>query len=232
MAQNAALDTLVPLIEAAIEHDIKTVAMENAWVRSKKISKARGASAQIDNKIDALLGAIHSRLVDNIPLFNREHPIVIASQRIIDQLFAEGVRPIITLPFEEQLVKNQTIINRLKGDLKEDVATTHIGDYLAQLESLNILFRAQLKESKTKEISYDELEAARDRGNLLVRRVVAVILGTFHEETEEAVGKRQALLSPFTEQAERVRLLRKGRRNPQDIDPETGEEGSLEGTAA
>ena len=101
-----------------------------------------------------------------------------------------------------------------------------------QLEALNIQFKTQLTKSKSKEIDYDELEAARDRGNLFIRRIAAVILGTFHEETEEAAKKRQALLSPFLEQADRVRLLRKGRRLPQDIDPETGDEVPVEETAA
>ena len=48
--------------------------------------------------------------------------------------------------------------------------------------------------------------------------------GTYDEMTEEAREKRQSILSPILDQAERVRQARKGRRNPQDVDPDTGEE--------
>ena len=57
---------------------------------------------------------------------------------------------------------------------------------------------------------------------------MAVTLGTYDEMTEEAQEKRQTILSPILDQAERVRQARKGRRNPQDVDPDTGEELSEE----
>ena len=218
------LTPLVTLIQAAIAHDTETVAMEDAWARSKQISTARGRSRELDDSIDAILGSISSILSANIRLFDASHPLAKASQEILSQLFPEGVQPIITLPFEEQLVKNQTIIDRLSGDLDEAVAVTNLPPYVTQLESLNTEFRDQLAKSKSKEISYDTLEAARDEGNLYIRRIVALILGTFNDVTDTDAENRRALLAPFLEQADRIRRTRKGRRSPLDVDPETGEE--------
>jgi hypothetical protein len=232
VAQSGVFPGAVPLIEAAIAHDTLTTTLEAAWDRSRHVSQARGSSMQLDNQIDGLLGFIYSKLSGNIPLFEPDDPLVTASARIIDQLFPEGVHPITTLPFEEQLVKNQTIIDRLNGDLGDAVATTHIGPYVARLESLNDQFRAQLDQSQTQEITYEEVEAARDRGNLYVRQIAAVVLGNFHQDTEEAAGERQALLKPFLDQAERIRRSRKGRRAPQDVDPETGDEVAADESAA
>jgi hypothetical protein len=224
VAIDAALSELVPLIEAAIAHDTRTVVLEDAWCRSKSISTARGVSFDLDNKIDAILGYIFSKVSGNLSLFEPDHPIVVASELIISQVFPEGVHSIITLPFEEQLIRNQSIIDRLTGDLGDAVAVTNIGPYVARLESLNNEFRAELGRSASREISYDELEAARDKGNLLVREIVAVIIGTFHRDSDEDSETRQALLQPFLEQADRVRRARKGRRPPRDVDPETGDE--------
>ena len=93
-----------------------------------------------------------------------------------------------------------------------------------RLISLNQEFNAELEKSTKKELQFEELEAARERGNLFVRQVVAVTLGSHYQETEEAAEKREKLLNPILDQCERVRQARKGRRKAQDIDPETGEE--------
>ena len=226
VAKTMAFDKLIPLVEEAIAHDIRTVAMENAWTRSRRVSKARGESVQIDNRIDAVLGAVFKRLKEPISVLKESSPVVIASKKIIDQLFPEGVQPIITLPFEEQLVRNQTILDRLtdESDLAKDAGTTNLTPFIEELLELNNRFKDQLDKSKTKEIGYDTLEAARDQGNLHIRQIAAVVLGTYYRTTTDDAEKRQALLTPFLEQAERISQARKGRRGPQDIDPDSGEE--------
>ena len=232
VAQTLEFEKVVPLIEEAIAHEIQTVDMENAWSRSRKVSKARGESFLIDNQIDALLGTIFSRLKEAIPVLDAADPIVVASRRILEQLFPEGVHPIISLPFEEQLIKNQTIVERLTGDLSDEVETTHIGPFVRQLAALNIQFSEQLERSKTKEITYDALEAARDRGNLYIRQIAAIIMGEFYQDNSDAADMRRALLAPYLEQVDRTRTARRGRRSPQDIDPNTGDEVASEEDAA
>ena len=105
VATSRGLDALVALIRTAIGHDTNTVALEDAWARSKNISTARGKSLQIDNRIDAVLGTIYSILSENLRVFDAEHPLVISSTKIISQLLPEGVKPIITLPFEELITE-------------------------------------------------------------------------------------------------------------------------------
>ena len=111
---------LASLMEAAMAHDAKTALLERAWTRSRNISKARGESVKLDSKIDTVHGVMHSTVKDNIAAFSTEDPIVDASKHIIDQIYPEGLRPIVKLPFEDQLLVNDTIIARLKGDLKEE----------------------------------------------------------------------------------------------------------------
>jgi hypothetical protein len=50
------------------------------------------------------------------------------------------------------------------------------------------------------------------------------ISGLSYPPNKEAADQGVALLQPILEQSERMRQTRKGRRVPQDIDPDTSEE--------
>ena len=217
-------ETLQSLIVEAIAHDSETISMERSWTRSRNLSTARGKSFEIDHQIGGLMGTFHSALSGHLFAFQPEDPICIASKRIIDQIFPEGVRPVVTLPFEEQLAVNDDIIFQLREDLAEMVADAGVASYVERLVPLNEAFRSELDNSKSKEIDFNRLDVAKTKGIFFVRRIAAIILGTYWEETPEAVEAQRALLAPILEQCERVRQARKGRRAPRDIDPQTGEE--------
>ena len=215
---------LIDLIEAAIAHDTATLTMEQAWVRSRGSSEARGEAASIDNRIDALLGALYTALKDNTVVFGSETPAFISSDRILNQLFSEGVRPIITLPFEEQLAVNATIAGRLTGDLQQDAAAAGVERFVSTLTSLNEAFGVELEKSTRREVDFSALDAARDKGNLFVRQIVAVVLGAYYQDDDAAAVRRRALLGPILKQRDLVRQARKGHRKAQDVDPNTGED--------
>ncbi len=223
-AVSLGVEAVIALIEEAIAHDTRTSALEESWIRSRKVSTARGKAFELDSGIDATLGTIYTILTDNVRLFAPDNPIVVASKEILAQLFSEGIMPVITLPFEEQLDKNLTIIDRLKGDLHTAATTANIAPYLDHFKTLNAAFGVELKAAAGKEIPFDKLEASRDKGNLYIRRIAALIMGTFNSDSEEDAANRQTLLAPFLEQDDRIRKGRKGRRVPLDVDPQTGEE--------
>ncbi len=218
------LDDLAALIAEAISHDEKTAELERSWARSRKLPRARGNAATLDAQIDGTLGAAFSTLKNQISVLPAKNPVVVASQTIVSQVFPEGIRPIITLTFENQLTVNDTIVARFKGDLKDAVAAAGIQSYADQLDTLNEAFRIELEKYPRKETGYDAIEAADARGNLFIRRIAAVILGTFHQETAEAAERGAALIRPILEQGERVRQNRKARKSARDVDPETGME--------
>ena len=216
--------TLLSLIQAAIAHDSKTIIMERAWIRSKKVSTARGDAANLDNQIDSVLGDILTVLNSNIRGLKKSHPASLASKTIIAKVFPNGVHPIITLPFEEQLMVNETVIAMLKGELKTEAALAGIEGFVEHLEELNDAFSDELENFETKEIDFSVLEAARDKGNLNLRTIVAVTLVEYREATGEKAQEGHKLLKPIFDQGDRLRQARKGRRPIQDVDPDTGEE--------
>jgi hypothetical protein len=66
VARRLAASVIMPLIEAAIEHDLETLAMARAWLRAKEVKSARGKAVDLDNQIDKLLGNILARLKGNV----------------------------------------------------------------------------------------------------------------------------------------------------------------------
>ena len=151
-----------------------------------------------------------------------------ASEHIMKQAFPNGVKPIINLPFEEQYAHNFSIVKRFKTDLKDDVAEADIQRLADRLAALNSAFRAELDKSDRKEIDFSVLEAAREEGNLNLRKLVALVLTEYREDNQASAEAGEALLRPVLEQVARLRQIRKARRNPQDIDPDTGDEISDE----
>jgi hypothetical protein len=232
LAEAAGNAPLIILINEAIAHETGATELEQSWSRSKSVTKTRGQSAVLDGQIDGVIGVIYTTANSHISALDPSDPLVADSKKIIAKLFPEGVAAIIHQAFEEQLVSNDTIVAALKGELSEAAARIGVGKFVERLESLNERFRQELKKFQVKETDFSRVQAAQDRGNLFIRRTVAVILGTYHQETEEAQAMRRTLTAPILEQCDRVRQLRKSRRNAADVDPETGEDVTApEGTA-
>ena len=139
-------------------------------------------------------------------------------------MFKKGLQPITHLSFEDTLAVSQTIVGRFEGDLAEDVVAAGIEAFVTPLKALNEEFAEELRKYDSKEIEFKTLEAARTRGNLFIRQIIAKVLGEYNQMTEEDAETRETVLKPLMEQVERVRQARKNRRTLQEIDPETGEE--------
>ncbi len=227
-AEEAKCEALIALLKEAIAHELATVSLEASWTLSRTVTKTRGESALLDGQIDGVIGAIYSTLNNHIAALVSDDPVVADAKKILAELFPEGVLPIIHQPFEEQLMCNDAIVETLRGELAEAAERTGVDKYAERLESLNERFREELAKTKVKETGFGAVRSAQERGNLFVRRAVAVILGTYHQETEEAASMQSKLLSPILEQCDRLRKLRKSRRGRVDIDSDTGEELSEE----
>ena len=215
---------IASLVEEAIAHDMKTMTLERAWERSKQASKARGDASRLDNTIGKVLGAIRKALTSRITISEKDDPAVVAANEIIATIFPRGIRPITRLPFEDKLAVSQTIVGRLEGDLADRAAAAGIEEHVARLKSLNEDFAEELRKTVARETGFDALEAARTRGNLFVRQIVAKTLGEYTQVTEEDAERRAAVLKPLLDQVERLRQARRARRAIHEVDPDTGEE--------
>ena len=215
---------MIAVIGEALAHEEQTVALEQQWARSRRISKARGRSVAVNQQMNRIHGALHGTLASAIAALPEENSVRTASQTILNQLYPQGAHPIVILPFEEQLVANDTIVSRLTGDLASEAWEASIYHFVEQLSTLNNQFRGELERRAPKEVEFSVLAAARRRGNLFLRRIIAIALGTYHQEDDASRAALNDLVTPILDQCRRVQNARKGRRTPPDVDPVTGRE--------
>lgn len=214
---------LVALVEQAIQHEEATWQKEDAWRRSRNTSAARGEAAARDLEVDRIISALAGHLETALAIKDGSGEYQ-AARKLYGQLYPEGVAPIINQPYEDQLAANDGLMLKLTTTLKNEAQTLNLGRFVEALGRANEAFRVELNKAAKVEISYDQVQAARDRGNLNLRMTVARILGASAELTPEAEAQRATLLAPILEQARRIRAARRGRRRVGDVDPTTGED--------
>jgi hypothetical protein len=211
------------LLERAIAFEDQALQKEAAWRRSRNPARNRGEAALHDGKNDRLIGAI-GRHLDAALALEDDSAQWKAARQLSDSLFPGGVAALTTQVFEEQLASNDQLIAAMRGDLANEVETLGLKRFVDALAESNEAFRAELSKQEKPEISFDELDAARQEGNRLLRRVVARVLGASTEQSPAADKQKLALLAPILDQARRIRAARRGRRPPVDVDPQTGAE--------
>ena len=209
------------VIDAAIEFDTVVFDNELAWRRSKELPESRGSAAKFDADIDRVLGGIHRSLEDTVNIMEGTEAADQA-RGLLTRLFPSGIMPVIQQTFEDQLINNKAILEGLKAD---DAVVSNLGlnRYVGLLAKLVPQFENELQLSKKPEVSWDELCALRDMGNVHLRRVVVAILniGGLNDADEEIRAK---LLAPILFQVERASNSRKPKSDSIDIDPDTGDE--------
>jgi hypothetical protein len=214
---------LVAQLEQALEHEAQTLQMEAAWRRSRSTSAARGEATVRDAEVDRIIGAIFS-LLESAMAVKDDSDEYKAARELHGQLFPGGVAPLVQLAHEDQLAANDGLMLALTTTHKGATQTLNLGRYVEALGRANDAFRGELGKQPVPEISFDTVQAARDRGNLNLRMAVARILGASTDLTPEAEAERGSLLAPILEQVRRIRAGRRGRRRVVDIDPKTGED--------
>ncbi len=206
-----------------------TFAMEAEWKRSRptRVSKARGRSVEIDNSNDRLVGAIGSQVQKVIDSLNASHPVHKMALEFKYHFFSDGVASVTHQSFEEQLVTMEEMLVDLAGPFAEHVEKLNVGLFVDQLAIQVPEFGAELEAHPTTELSFDQIRAARDRGQEALLAVLGRGIGIYYGTSPEHVAGRKQLLGPIREQNDRIAALRRSRRRnsaPIDIDPNTGEE--------
>jgi hypothetical protein len=215
------LDALIAMIDTAIEHDTRVYEHELAWRRGKELPEARGNAAELDLAIDRVLGGI-CRQLEDITTAAPGTPVARPAEALRMRLFPSGLKPIVHQTFEEQLSNDQAILSALQAD-EEKVASLGLTLYLNRLADLTPRFSEELGAHPQPEVSWDQLCAMRDLGNVHLRRIVASIL-TVGALDDEGEAKRAQLMRPIHYQIARVVGSRKSSSGAFDIDPATGEE--------
>ncbi|MBA2664524.1 MAG: hypothetical protein H0U74_19710 [Bradymonadaceae bacterium] len=223
------LTDLVTFIDECLAEDEETFNKEAIWASARKTrgAQSRGRAAEIDIANDRVISAIFSAVNDLTKTLKPTHPVYVLAQEFLLHFYPDGVSPIIRQNYEEQLVTMERMLRDFDGSYAEHVQKLPIGLHVEQLKVQVPEFRAELEAHPPATLTFDELSAARDRGQENLRAVVARIVGLYFRNTPEHLEARQNLLGPIRRQNDRLAALRRARRAGStniDINPTTGEE--------
>ncbi|RDV36414.1 hypothetical protein DV096_19565 [Bradymonadaceae bacterium TMQ3] len=223
-AERRGLDAVVNACDEALSYGDRALNLEFTYEQTReRSSQARGEAVVLDNQLDGQIGAMKS-LTDARTFGDANDPVVKAAHRILGVVFPRGAAPIIHQTFEVQLGIMDTMLAHFDGELASDVQLVGLEREVERMRELVERFRAELKYAPDTAVSYAEVRAAREELHEHAALVVIQILASYPALDPRSTREREALIAPLTVQQERVRADHRRRRNPADVNPETGEE--------
>jgi hypothetical protein len=224
VASELGISALAGRLEANIASDRATRDRELQWAGHDSRKHAAGApavDAEVDRAISALSATTDARLIAFAP----QSEVGKAALRVQRRIFPMGVQAITSLTYVEEHETVSTILGLLGpgGELADDAKTLKVEDLVERIGEINQRYGQVIRKRDEKDVTHDGIRKAQAEGQRNLLRVVAWILGHYQDD-EEDLEARLALLGPIVRENEAIRIHRKNRRRPTDVDPETGEE--------
>ena len=222
-AKKRGLSALEQATSVAVEQGNQTLRVEFSYEQSRDDhSAARGKAVELDNRLDAQIGAIQS-LVAARKVGDEDDPVVQAARRVLEVVFPRGVAPIIHQSFEVQLGIMKVMLETFDGDLTSEVELLGIQREVQRMDRLVDAFQKELATAKTNHTTFDEVREARELLHEHTALVVAQVIAAYPSLDEQTTADRESLLAPINDQQERVAADHRRRRRLTDVDPDTGE---------
>lgn len=219
------------LVIEAIAWDEKTYTLEQRWATKRRSGKPSAkqtrdqkALQQLDIRLDKTLTALRdagealTRGADEV----EDKDLIADVEHLLHAIFPNGVAAVTSAPYDVELVAVRTIVGKLQGELAPLVQKLGLTLNAERVVSLAEKYDAALK--AVDDLDFGVVRAARERGQNYLLRIVARVLATYDEPTEDHAQKRGALLAPVVKQNEAIRHHIRTRRSAPDVDPKTGEE--------
>jgi hypothetical protein len=206
------------------EQGREALSLETRW-REARATAVSPEAVRVDKALDRALGALHDVVNAHRAGFDDDSPVRKSADVLATRLFPDGAGAIVTLSFTEEVVRTEQLLGLAGGELKDDVARLGATALVQQVAELAGGLRLALEQrgEQVPVASYDQVREARARGNELIASLVVRILETALSRPLTA-EQRIELLRPVLDQNEAVRATRARRREPADVNPETGNE--------
>ena len=187
------------------------------------LAKPIPALKPTDNLADRLLSSFYRAGKQAVLDFPATHPRYVAAQALLTHLFPNGVKAIIHAVAVDQLAQMQRILEVCAASLQDQIQTLSLSDLLDQLKLVTQDYALALQPlPNAPHISGAQVIDAKRAANVLLRRVVAVVLGHLDEPAHGPL--RQKLLLPILVQHDAAFLSRQRHDSDTDVDPTSGVE--------
>jgi hypothetical protein len=217
--------------DVAIDHDKSTRSLEARWLAQNPDAQFSPEAKQLDIVVDVALGALRDAVDAAARASAQGDPLGEAAVKLGDELFPGTVADITTLPFVEELGQVARILDTLKSQAwSQKVQELGLSRHVVYLTGLEQKYRAAIE--KDTKISFNDVKAARAKGQSLMLQAMAMILGLHPSDSAADQAGRAKLMGPILTQNEAIPAYLRARRAVSDVDPETGvEEAAPEGEA-
>lgn len=227
-ARAVGFHSLVKHLTESLDYEEVIRAIERRW---KNRDTSDSLARTIDMLVDPTLTAMRDTAVSQTAGARPDDPIMDTVNRFLAAIFPDGVKPITSLAYADEVVAVEDIVSALEGELRpmvEELGLTRLAKRLAELV---VEYRAAV-ETDSEVMSYDEVREAQARGQNNLCRAVAMIASKYWNDSDEHREARNRLLAHILEQNEAIRSYLRARRAVQDVDPDTGQvEDADEGDA-
>jgi hypothetical protein len=208
----------------AIAHDERVMAMEAAMAAAN--TSQHGPDAPVlDRKVDRAVTGLELQLDGHVRVYGEEHPIARDAALVRDELLPDGASAITFLPYATQHERVDALLTMAEdpdGAVGQAVARVPgLPQMFAQLRTHNDAYGVSLRSYDRGRPTREELAEAQAEGQDNLAEVVFVIMAHYAGQPE-LHAQRDSLLEPVVRQNEAIRLARRRRRRPGDVDPETG----------
>jgi hypothetical protein len=218
------LSTIESSAAQVAEQGREALSLETRWQEARATTVSTEA-VRVDKALDRTLGALHDVINAHRAGFSDDSPVRKSADALATRLFPDGAGAIVTLSFTEEVVRTEQLLGLASGELKDDVARVGATALVQQIAELVGGLRLVLEQRSHQApvASYDQVREARVRGNELIANLVIRILEVALSQPLSP-EQRIELLRPVLDQNEAVRATRARRREPADVNPETGNE--------
>lgn len=209
----------------AIAEERKTWEIQSLWDRTRgKSEGARPEALALDNRADRAIAGIQRgafNFVENAPETNPLHKV---GRRLLDEFFPDGVGAVTNQSYEDQFPTMERYVAQWTDEWADKIEQLNLSLFVRQLEELLPAYEAALVAPRRRTVSYDQVRAAHADGEDRLASVIALVLGTYGEETPESDKLRRRYMQTYDDQQQRVAAYHRRRRPVPEVDIETGDE--------
>ena len=211
----AARRNLTAVIEHAdrgLAHERETHALDNQWsARTSKRMYIEEAT-EVDNLVDPVLVSIRDIAVAQTRGLPVTHPLHRQVDGMLKDIYPQGVGTLVTLPYVDQVNATEAVLHKLQTTYAPLVITLGLSARVTYLAELAPKYRAAVDSGRT--LRFPEVQAMHDQGHLILRELIARILGMFCDSRDpDQVAAREELLEPVHQVTAVLRMRRARRRS-------------------
>lgn len=207
----------------AIRHSRNTRQLEAQFAASQNVPRTNPKAAAIDVKLDRALVALRDAAQAHVTSADDDADVAAKASKLLTAVFPRGVQAVTQATFVEELSLVDGILAEIKTHHAETVKSLGLSLFVSRIAKLNDEYRVAQQTPAAAGTDFSAVRASRQRGQEFLLEVIAMIAGRYPLQSAPHVAARQALMGPILLQHEAIGVYLRGRRAPEDVNPDTGE---------